>query len=166
MSMRSYVEEHPLVAIVAMVVMLGLAGVSIWYTTFDASRTSAAMLRGWFSDDDGHSWFAGDQRMLPPFDHDGKQACRAYVFTCDGGKTKFVAYLERYTPSAKSSLEKAREEAKKGPPIAGLYERLEATGVEVKKPGDADWVNVKDPKAASIRKVACPSGAAAEPVLP
>ena len=41
---------------------------------------------------------------LPPFDHDGKQAVRAFVFRCEGGKP-FVAYLLRYKEGSQNQIE-------------------------------------------------------------
>src|SRR5689334_11283784 len=51
--------------------------------------------KAWFTTDDGKTWFADDDNRLFPFDKDGKKAYRCYVWTCDGGKTKFVSHLER-----------------------------------------------------------------------
>ena len=44
--------------------------------------------------DDG-SWFADKAERVPPFDHHGQPAVRLHLFSCDGGKTTFVGYLEK-----------------------------------------------------------------------
>ena len=55
--------------------------------------------------DDGATYFPDDANKIPPFTKDGKEAVRARVFSCDGGKTKYVAYLERITPKAKAAID-------------------------------------------------------------
>src|SRR4051812_38658926 len=59
----------------------------------------------YFSNDDGATWFADDAKKVAPFDKDGRPAYLAHVFTCDGGKTKFVLYLERYSTAAKKMID-------------------------------------------------------------
>jgi hypothetical protein len=102
----------------------------------------------------------------PPFDHNRKTADRAYVFTSDGGKTTYVAYLERYTPHAIEMLDWGKQMAESGPPAPGVSESIAKSGLEVKKPGDSTWINIADPRAAAIRKVRAPDGSPAQPVLP
>jgi hypothetical protein len=125
----------------------------------------------WYTVDDGETFFADDINKIAPFDHEGKQALRAQVFTCDGGTTKFVAYLERYTPEAKSKLEEARSKGADAAPDPALWETVAMGGMEVKKPKDpnAPWVKQMDyQKAAEIMQPKCPDGSTTniEPVLP
>src|SRR5439155_4684546 len=60
--------------------------------------------QAFFSSDDGKSWFPDDARKVAPFQKDGKEVLRAYVYKCADGKL-FVACLARFTPRAKSELE-------------------------------------------------------------
>src|SRR5439155_23406719 len=55
---------------------------------------SGPITRGCFSDDDGKTYFADDVYKAYPFDHNGKQAYRAYVYRAGSG-TPFVGYLGR-----------------------------------------------------------------------
>ncbi len=93
----------------------------------DQSRGPQIPTQAYYSVDDGQTFFADDINLVPPFEKDGKMAVRAHVFTCDGGKTPFVAYLERYTPEAKGKIEAMKE----GADPAGM-EEVWMTGIEVK----------------------------------
>jgi hypothetical protein len=55
--------------------------------------------RAFFSVDDGKTWFIDEATRLAPFEHDGKEAVRAYLVEC-GGK-RAVNHLERYTDEGK-----------------------------------------------------------------
>lgn len=113
-----------------------------------------------FTIDDGQTFFADDVKQIPPFDKDGKEAVIAHVFTCDKGRTKFVAYLERYKADAKRKLEDAMAKAAAGDQEAlMIQDELEMTGKEVKKPGEARWVSVMDnDRAGRVADVKCPDG--------
>jgi hypothetical protein len=112
----------------------------------------------YFSDDDGATWFADDINKVPPFTKDGKEVVRAFVFRCGGGKP-FVAYLLRFTPEAKKSIETAL--TKTTTPDAGkLMTEATPSGGEVKKPLSGKWaLATRDPAAhAEVMKFGCPDG--------
>ena len=69
---------------------------------------------------------------------------------------------------AKQAIEQAREKVLtyKMPPPPGLYEGIEKNGLELKKPGDSDWVNVLSPHTTAIRKINCPEGGSAQEIMP
>ena len=94
----------------------------------------------YFSDDDGKTWFADDFQKLAPFDHNGKTAYRAYVMTCDGGKTTWCAWLERYTPEGKQQWQEAL--AKAGGNVkridASLQDQMINKFLQAKRPGEPD----------------------------
>lgn len=117
----------------------------------------------YYTTDDGANYFADDVHKLSPFTHDGKEAVRCYVYTCDNGKTKFVAYLERLTQDAKKKMEAAQEALKKAdpnqpPPPGTDTEIIQQEGTEVKKPGDAKWVKRNTPEGDKIIQPTCPDG--------
>lgn len=92
MDIRAFVNKRRiLVAPVAVVAVVVVAA-----TAWSGRRTSLSgpITRGFFSDDDGTTYFADDVYKAFPFDHDGKQAYRAYVFRC-GSTGPFVGYLGR-----------------------------------------------------------------------
>src|SRR5690606_22819669 len=95
--------------------------------------------------------------------HDGMPAgVRAHVYTCGEcsdftGMTEdeisaneaYIAYIERYTPAGKAALMEAGSES-------GIDLRHE---IEVKRPGDANWVLMSSPQGEEITENAiriCP----------
>ncbi len=111
--------------------------------------------------DEGQTAFADSAARLPPFDYKGKTAFRVYYFTCDEGKTRTAAYLERLTPEARAQREAAKTAGKSlGSP--GLNE------LEVRKPGaNNPWVKRSDFAAASkVMSIPSSNGETPEPVLP
>jgi hypothetical protein len=152
---------------VALIVLLasGAAG-GLWYNRMEQTHAAQAQLRGWYTDDDGQTWFSSDKRLLSPFDHNGKPAYRAYVFSGDGGKTQFVGYMERYTPDALQQIRALQQPHPTDPPQPGVFERIARTGIEIKKPGQSQWVNISDPKAAAVKALATPTGGQVAAVTP
>jgi hypothetical protein len=128
-----------------------------------AATNGAVGTKDYYSDDDGKTFFEDDRTKVPPYDHNGKTACRARLFTCDGGKTKFVGWLERYTPEGKRMMEETIKRAAGGPVLIE-----DQTGLQLKKPrtGDKGWVTATDQSVIRIRDVNCPNGTPAEPVPP
>jgi len=109
-----------------------------------------------FSIDDGKTWFAASSSNVPPFDYNGKQAVRAYVFECNG--KRFVGFLERFTPEAHKLMVE-----NKGTPQTRVY------GREMKRPGDATWVKSGDYNGmGKVMDIKCPDGSSGtpEPVEP
>jgi hypothetical protein len=126
--------------------------------------------RAFFSNDDGKTWFVDDVHKLPPFQKDGKDAYRAFVYQCADGK-KFVAYLQRYTQGAKQKLGRGGPAAVQGPGAlpgadGGGGGFGDAAGVEVKKPGAESWVSQADPRAVEVMTLKCPGGSSPTLVQP
>lgn len=157
---RTLLDRHrSAIAIVAVSVSLSSA---VWLTWFywpgpDNSLPSFA----WYTVDDGRTRFADDVERNPPFEHDGKQAVRLHLFSCDGGKTTFVGYLQKFP---EETLRKYRD---KGVDPANVEdEELVAEGGWVyKRPGDAAWLSDRaaDRKFLDVITVRCPDGRAGEP---
>jgi hypothetical protein len=126
----------------------------------------------YFSVDDGKTWFAASSDNVPPFDHEGKPAVRAYVYECAG--KRFVAYLERYTPQAHKIMVEEKQRLANLPrgkpsPPNGAVIGADISGRELKKPGDPKWVRSTNPGAAAkVTDVQCPFGTRGtpEPVAP
>jgi hypothetical protein len=102
-------------------------------TTHPAIATTNAT-RLYFTTDDGKTWFPLDAANRPPFVHDGKPAVRAHVFSTDGGKTGFCAYMSKFTPISPDPL--------------------------IKQPGDPRWHPANTPDADFILTVKTPKNAA------
>ncbi len=120
----------------------------------------------YYTSDDGKTYFADDASKVTPFDKDGKEAVRCYVFKCADGKP-FVAYLERLEKTSKEKYNAARQQAKKGEMVIDL-ELIQMEGMEIKKPGDAKWTKRISAEGDRISQVNCPDGnnAALNIVLP
>jgi hypothetical protein len=160
--LRESLNKHKGVAVATAVVVVVAAGLLAWRsTTVPEAAGSAAAVQAFYSADDGNSFFAAPADLIPPFEWEGKTACRAAVFTCDGGKTKFVGYLERYPPGAKKQLDAAQQALKAGAKGAGPSP-MAASSVEVKKPGAPNkWVPRHSREAAGVLNVTPPAGAPA-----
>jgi len=111
--------------------------------------------KAFYTTDDGKSWFIDEGSNLAPFDRDGKEAVKAYLFTCDSGTTRWVGYLERYTPDGKSQAEEmlsGKDQAKAG---VGTI----VMDMEVKRPGQPTWCHLQNfQQASAIMNIRCPHG--------
>jgi hypothetical protein len=124
--------------------------------------------RAFYSTDDGQSWFEESIGKLPPFTHDGKEAFRAYVYQCNGGKP-FVSHLERFTPEGRKAVESAgAKDAVSLARVAAANPKGPMWGKEVKRPGSNQWVAADNlAKASPIMSPRCPEGPGqATPVEP
>jgi hypothetical protein len=88
--------------------------------------------KAFFTVDDGKTFFEAPAQV-PPFTHRGREAVRAVVYSCDGGKTQFVAYLLRHPPDERAAAEAILKRGGRMPPG------------EVKRPGEAEWASPFDP---------------------
>ncbi len=168
MGIRETLNQNPAITTGATAGIIVLALGFILYQSFGSSGPSIPT-KSFFTTDDGATYFADDIKLVPPFEKDGKQAVQAFVYTCDGGKTKFVAYLQRYTPEAKKIVESVRGANANDPAAIGKLEEAQITGIEVKKPGDKDWVNQRQmEKFMQVQSIQCPTGSIEnlEPVMP
>jgi hypothetical protein len=106
----------------------------------------------YFSDDDGATYFADSISRIPPFDHDGKQAVSAEVFSCQNGQQLFIGFLRRFRGP------------KQGQPVAPAVFPDE-TKAEVSLPlkGERGWMPVSSAAAVKIIDVRCPDGSADDP---
>jgi len=153
---------------IAVAVVLLAAAVASFFLFRDRTDRAAAVGGSsadlaWYSHDDGQTWFAEKRNRLNYVMRDGKHAYRCWVYTCDGGKTKFAAYLERYAPEAQKQLEAIVEG--KRPANPAVLEQISANGSEVKKPGVGNWISISDPRAVELKDPTCPGGGTDRPQL-
>jgi hypothetical protein len=157
MGVREKLSANPQAAMVIAATIL-VVGLGIIYFQWPAADSGRAAPRKMFlTVDDGKTFFVAAAEPLPPFQHEGKTAYRAYVFTCDGGKTTWVGYVERYSEQAKALMKEMRnDQAKRGGPPSvppGLLE-----GIEVSRPGENQWVRQSDTALAhKVTSVYCPN---------
>ncbi len=164
MSIREKLNQHRgFSGGVAVVIVLAAAAI-VWNQLTSGPSYSAVVPNFYTTEDQSAeralaALFKDDTAKLPPFDKDGKPAYRAYVFTTDGGKTRFVGYLERYTPEGKQLLEAVQSGQLAELSTDQINHRLTQSGIEIKKPGDAEWVlQSNSARAARVLAIAPPDG--------
>ena len=164
MGLRETINKNPTqaAAITAGIIVLALVFI-IWQACGGTGGRGPG--RSYYSIDDGKTWFEDEANKIPPFKHEGKDAVRAHVFTCDGGKTKFVGYLEMYTPQDKKMMEDAM--AGKAPPMA--YAGYSGQAM-VKRPGPGfTWIALMPGTTEFYGltvQITCPEGGTPERVDP
>jgi hypothetical protein len=164
---REQLNQKPAITTGVTIAIIVIAFAFILYQLIGGDGSTSVPTKQYYTTDDGKNLFSDDPAKVPPFDHEGKPAVRAMVFTCDARKTQFVAYLERMTPEAKAKLEAA--EANKTPsPTDPMPDRemLLMEGVEVKKPNDTKWIKRASAEGSKITDVTCPSGGTLDVVTP
>lgn len=156
MSIRETMNKSPLLTALFALVLIGVAAYLMYPTPEKPRRIPT---QAYYTVDDGKTLFADKIGRQGPFDHEGKQAVLAYVYSCDGGDTRFVAYLERYTDEyiQKMASTPATRPSGFGPPPGYGAEEIQAR--MVKKPGDAEWTMWASEKGQKIANSgACPEG--------
>jgi hypothetical protein len=144
MGVREALNRNGTVTVaVASAAIIGL-GILI-YVQATAKPPEATPPSFWFSSDDGQTVFPAPMDRVPPFMHEGREAVRAYVGTVDGGQSKVIRYLEKYTPTGKEALEAVPFEAR-----ADVMASLGDANVLVKSPGPGAWVPKTHPSAQEI----------------
>ena len=164
-TLREKINKNPTqtAAITAAAIVLALVFI-IWQACGGGGGSGVG--RSYYSIDDGKTFFVEASNKIPPFKHEGRDAVRAHVFTCDGGKTKFVGYLEMYSPQDKKMMEDAM--SGKAPPAA--YAGYSGQAM-VKRPGTGPqgWVPLAPGTTqfyAQVVQVTCPDGKTPERVYP
>lgn len=168
MNLRESLARRPQLGVGAAVAFLLIAIVLVVHELRPNSPPADINAKAYFTTDGGKSWFADDMTNIPPYQKDGKEAVRAFVFKCADGK-EFVGYLQRFTPDGKRAIEAIQTPNPNhhGPPDTSQIRMAYTTGREVKRPDDADWTNGGDlAKCAQIISVKCPNGGAADMVEP
>jgi len=161
MGIRETIKKHSAMTVAAtLVVAAGALAYSLRDSGFGGP--ASASTKAFYTTDDGQSTFAADMSNLPPFERDGKPAVRVWMFSCDGGKTSFAGYLERYTPAAHKRLTAALAEQKAKQATPSLP--IGPADSEVKKPGAGNaWVSRANVvEAAKVTHVTCPPGSGGE----
>lgn len=149
MSVRQKLNEHPRIA-AALGAAIIVAGLCVIALQIFGDRPQTVDAKVFFSDDDGATWFAVDGDKIPPIDHNGRPAYRAWVCKCEKSGKIFVNHLERYTDADRQKIEEG----------GGLHKPATVNiHPEIKKPGAQDWVAADKPLAyEKIKEVACPDG--------
>jgi hypothetical protein len=140
-NIRQKLEQHQLPVIAVAIAIIVGALVLIFVQQRGASTPMKTQV--FFTVDDGATLFTDDSTTQPPFDYNGKQAVRAFAYTCDGGSHRFVQYLMKFR---NATIQRP-----------GMTPQQSATPM-VKKPGQSAWIDLSSPKALAIYLPVCPAG--------
>jgi hypothetical protein len=135
---RESLNKNPAITTGATIaVILAAVGFIVWEVM--PPRPPRVPTQAYFTVDDGATWFPDDINKVAPFDHDGKDAVRCYVYKCSSTGTVFAAYLEKYTKSMQAKITQARSSTNAEPDSLDLD-----NGRLVKKPQSSDkWVRIE-----------------------
>jgi hypothetical protein len=142
-----------------LIVISALALFSTFSSTFSSPNMVPTGGKAWFTTDDGTTFFSDARSQVPPFQRDGKTVYGCEIVSGDGGKTKTVSYLFRYTPEVRDKVRDIIVNGVGGDPrfqvstVMGQWEEIDlAGGKEVKLPnsGSAVWVKTSSPQGAEI----------------
>ena len=153
MGVREWVKRRQSLAAVGAVVMIAGAAVAIFVQARDPDAGSGM---AFFTTDDGKTLFTDRITRLAPFDKDGKPACRAHVFECDG--KRFVGYLQKYTPQGTTEMEKLQQTMGARSVNAAAPFGIDERQTLYKKPGGKEWKPATDPAGGAATLVRCPGG--------
>jgi len=141
---REFLNKHPGWTVVGLVGVILLAAGYGYTGVRQQDRPDEP--KGFYTDDDGKTWFADSAYRVVPYERDGKQVVRAKVF--NDGKHDFVCYLERYKDGARKKLEeqvKIARDKKQSDQTAFTAAGLSVASMEVKKPGvNGPWTPITD----------------------
>jgi len=162
MGIRESLNKNPGVTTAAVVAIVVAAVAVVYYTNRGPAQSPVKTANGvFYTEDDGATWYPGDYTTLArDLGTSGKPVARACVFRY-GGEEPFVAWLEKYTDSAKGKLIRYYSIASnlsKPPPDEMDRDLL------VKKPGGKAWVRAAQGK--EIRTVPAKGGQEAKAVTP
>jgi hypothetical protein len=170
MGLRETINQKKSVSMGGAVVLILLAGGFLAYTQMPARRPKGD--KAYFTVDDGQTWFVDSMYMIPPYDHDGKIAVRAMVYSYDKGSKTFCPFLQRYNSDTKKQLDDAVAQATRdGKPLASIElfgSPVAARGVEIKLPGpDHKWVLPGSAEASKVLSaVQAPDGSDVDTAFP
>src|SRR5258708_1499691 len=105
---------------------------------------------------------------IVPFDHDGKPAVRALVFSYAGGSQHFVVCLLRHTEKGQQKLAQAIAAAQNNSkPVSSIGLFNDMSIQEVKACGhNHPWIRRTDPKAQSVMTIRSPDGTPVDMLIP
>jgi hypothetical protein len=143
MSVREKLNSNRVMGFLVAAILLIAATVQAAYFLRPTAKHQSAT-GTFYTDDDGQTYFMESIYKFPPWDHNGKQANIAVVYSSSSGK--FVAYQVRYTAAAQKELQDLYAKAQRGEcPLADVNrlmttQRIGFVGREVKMRGTNKWV--------------------------
>jgi hypothetical protein len=166
MSVREKINSNKMMGFLIAALLLVVATVQAAYFLWPKPHQSATGV--FYTDDDGQTYFMDSIYKFPSWDHNGKEANIAMVYSSDSGN--FVAYQVRYAPAAQKQLQDLYAKAQRGEcPLADVNrlmttEQIGFAGKQVKMRGSQKWVDMtKMPRPIPVK---APNGGDALRVIP
>jgi hypothetical protein len=164
--LRQWIERHRVwVRVVAAAVVVAAIVWALWPKTLPRRVVFA---QDYFIDEETGKEYVRNMSEIPPLlgDSGRPTVVRAHFFSCDGGKTRKIAYLESYTEEGKVAYKALLAIRDRPPPEDLLAKVLHET--LVRRPGKGEpWVRGDLPAALEIaNSFHCPEGAHPIPMLP
>jgi hypothetical protein len=153
---REKLNEKPAITTGVTIGIIVIAFAFILYQVFGGDGSSVTIPDQFYTVDEGATRFTDDPSRAAPFQHEGKEAVRAFVYTCDENKTSFVGYLERLSPEAKKKYDALPATSADSPPSLEA-DTIMSEGSEVKKPKVGKWVKRNSAEGEKITNVTCPN---------
>lgn len=164
MPLRETMNKNPLVTGIVLLALIAAAGWFAFSSLMDKGGQLEPPKYYYYTVDDGKTTFSVSADEIPPIMHDGKEAVRVRVYSCDGGKSTFVGYLDKYTDEFKKKADAERAQPRNaaaktaGPGAQGIMGPGEVFSRVVKKQGETKWVPMTSPAGGRVAQVMCPSG--------
>lgn len=136
-----------------------LVGIAAWASMSSGRPRSASS--AFYTTDDGQSTFIDDFFKPYPFEHDGRQAFRAYVYQTDKGD-RFVGYIERYSDEGVKQLTALLAHDGVSDQTRSAIDQIRMQYAEVKKANDpkAHWVPAASRQAQDVESPVPPGTSA------
>jgi len=161
---RQTLNDKPAIAYGVVAALFVIAGGALFFVMRGGSNTVQNTKpvgdQGFYTDDDGKTWFADDLQKATPFKHYGKDAVRAMVYRCSDGKA-FCAYMVRHTDLGRQQTGMMLVIGPR--PMFGDHALN-----EIKKPNAPSWLPVENKTVAKVNDVmavSCPGNANDVPSL-
>jgi hypothetical protein len=158
MDVRTILNKNPRVTLAIASVVIVLVCLLSLMRASHIGRTTIATPAAFYTDDDGQTLFSGAPGLVTPFDHNGKSAVKAVVYTVDRGRHQWVQFLQKFTDESAKHLNAIAANGGRMPTPEQIAAGPAMPTLLVKKPGDGDWIPMSDAKAQQLMQPAIPSG--------
>jgi hypothetical protein len=144
MGVREKLNSNRVIGFLVAAILLAAATVQAAYFLWSAAPKHQSATDAFYTDDDGRTYFTDSIYKFPPWDHNGKKANIAMVYSSSSGS--FVGYQVRYAAAARKELLDLYAKAEAGQcPLSDVNrlmttQRVGVVGKEVKIRGADKWV--------------------------
>ena len=147
MGIRETLNENPKLAAIGTVIIMAGSLIYIGMRYFHPHPSASQVpSKSYYCNEDGSELFIDSAANIPPFDHNGKTAVRAFLFKTADGRV-FIQRLEKFDDTSKERIHE--QIIKNGMPAMQLRQ-MYPQGIMVKRPSDKEWLQANSPAAAEL----------------